>query len=138
MFWRSFKGRPENVLGTSQINLPGTFLGRQIRTSPGCHFGMSRGFQIGLSPGWPYRFFRGCPGDLAGRRPRDVLGTNICQLGSLYSNILEPPRLVKNLFHPKNKQRKTSKYYKLTDCQKFIICLNSKVYIKSVAKFRNI
>ena len=24
----------------------------------------------------------GCPGDVGGRRPRDVLGTNICRLGS--------------------------------------------------------
>ena len=52
VFWRSSRGHPENVLGTSRINLPGTSLQRQIRTSTGCHFRMSPGRQM--------------------RRPRDV------------------------------------------------------------------
>ena len=42
---------------------------------------MSPGRQIGTSPGWSNRIFRGCPGDVGGGRPRNVLGTNICQLG---------------------------------------------------------
>ena len=33
VFSRSSRGRPQNVLGTFRINLPGTSLGRQIRTS---------------------------------------------------------------------------------------------------------
>ena len=85
---RSSRGRPENVLGTSQINLPGTFLERQIRTSPGRHFrtsperqlGTSSECQIGTSPGRLNRIFRGRPGDVGGRRPRDVLGDSICRL----------------------------------------------------------
>ena len=76
---RSSRGRPENVLGTSQINLPGTSLKRQIKTSPGRHFrtfpgrqiGTSLGRQIGMSPGRSYRIFRGRPGDVGGGRPRD-------------------------------------------------------------------
>ena len=70
---RSSRGRPENVLGTSRINLPGTSLERQIKTSPGRHFR--------TSPGRSNRIFRGRPGDVGGGRPRDVLGTNICRLG---------------------------------------------------------
>ena len=38
--WRSFRGRPENVLGMSPINLPRTSLGRQ--------FGMSLGWSNGI------------------------------------------------------------------------------------------
>ena len=66
-------GRPENVLGMSQIKLPGTSLERQIKASPGR--------QIGTSPGRLNRIFRGRPGNVGGGRPRDVLGTNICRLG---------------------------------------------------------
>ena len=39
------------ALKVLRINLPGTFLGHQIRTSPGRHFG--------TSPGWSNRIFRG-------------------------------------------------------------------------------
>ena len=89
VLWRSSRGRPENVLGTSRINLPGTSLERQIKTSPGRHFRTSPGRQIGTSPGRQIgtslgrsnRIFRGRPGDVEGGRPRDVLGTNICWLG---------------------------------------------------------
>ena len=89
VLWRSSKGRPENVLGTSRINLPGTSLERQIRTSTGHHFRTppgryirtSRGRQIGMSPRRSNRIFRGRPGDIRGGCPRDVLVTNICRLG---------------------------------------------------------
>ena len=74
VLWRSSRERPENVLGTSRINLPGTSLEGQIRTSPGRHFrsfpgrqiGMSPGRQIETSPGWSNRTFRGRPGDVLG------------------------------------------------------------------------
>ena len=49
MFWRSFRGQPENILGKFRINLPGTSLWRQIETSPGRHFGTYPGRQIGAS-----------------------------------------------------------------------------------------
>ena len=87
---KSSCGRPENVLGTSRINLPGMSLERQIKTSPGRHFrtsprrqiGTSPGRQIGTSPGLSKKIFRGRPRDFGEARPRDVLGTNICQLGN--------------------------------------------------------
>ena len=85
---RSSRGRPENVLGTSRINLPGTSLERQIKTSPGRHFRTSPGRQIGTSPGRSNRIFRGRPGDVGGGRPRDVLGTNICRLGMQVPSVL--------------------------------------------------
>ena len=78
---RSSRGRSEKVLGTPRINLPGTSLERQIKTSPGSHFRSSPGRQIGTSPWRSNRIFRGRPGNAGGGRPRDVLGTNICQLG---------------------------------------------------------
>ena len=84
---RSSRGRPENVLGTSRINLPGTSLERQIKTSPGRHFRTSPGRQIGTSPGRSNRIFRGRPGDVGGGRPRDVLGTNICRLGNITTSM---------------------------------------------------
>ena len=59
----------------SRIKLPGTSLERQIKTSPGRHFRTSPERQIGTSPGRSNRIFRG--------RPRDVLGTSICRLGSM-------------------------------------------------------
>ena len=68
-------GRPENVLGTSWINLPGTSLDHHFRTS------LER--QIGTSPRQSNRIFRGRRGDVGGRRPQDVLGTNTCWLGNL-------------------------------------------------------
>ena len=43
VFSRSSRWRPENVLATSQIYLPGTSLGRQIRKSPGLYFEISQG-----------------------------------------------------------------------------------------------
>ena len=82
MLSRSSRGRPENVLGTSRMNLPGTSLERRIKMSPGRHFRTSPGRQIGTFPGRSNRIFRGRPGDVGGVRPRDVLGTNICRLGS--------------------------------------------------------
>ena len=88
VLWRSSKGRPENVLGTSRINLPRTSLERQFRTSPGHHFRTPPGLyirtfpghQIGMYPRRSNRLFRGRPGDVGGECPRDVLGTNICRL----------------------------------------------------------
>ena len=63
------------LYGTSWINLPGTSLDHHFRTS------LER--QIGTSPGQSNRIFRGCPGDVGGRHPQDVLGTNTCGLGNL-------------------------------------------------------
>ena len=74
---RSSRGRPENVLGTSQINLPGTSLKRQVKTSPGRHFRTFSGRQIGTSSGWSNRSL----GDVLGTLGRVVLGTNMCRLG---------------------------------------------------------
>ena len=73
--------RPENVLGTSRINLPWTCLECEIRTSPGRHFRMFSGSQagtslvpqIGTSSGQSNTFFRGCPGDVT--LEEEVLGT---------------------------------------------------------------
>ena len=81
VFWRSSKRRPGNVLATSRINLPGTFLGHQTRTSSVRHFRTFPGRQIETSPGWSNRIFRGHPRDVGGGRPRNILGTNICFLG---------------------------------------------------------
>ena len=61
---RSSRGRRENILGTSRMNLPGTSLERQIRTSPGSHFQTSRRRQIGTSSGWSNRIFKGRPGNV--------------------------------------------------------------------------
>ena len=83
-FWvlsRSSRGRPDNVLGMSRINLPGTSLERQIKKSPGQHFRTSPGRQIRTLPGRSNRIFRERPGEVGWGRPRDVLGTNICRLG---------------------------------------------------------
>ena len=74
------QGPLRDVLRTSWINLPGTSLERQIKTSPGRNFRTSPGRQIGTFPGRSNRIFRGRPGDVGGGRPRDVLGTNICWL----------------------------------------------------------
>ena len=63
------------LYGTSWINLPGTSLDHHFRTS------LER--QIGTSPGQSNRIFRGRPGDVGGRHPQDVLGTNTCGLGNL-------------------------------------------------------
>ena len=68
---RSSRERTENVLGKSQINLPGTSLERQIKTSPGCQIVTSPGGQIGTSLGQSNRIFRGRPGEVRGGRPGD-------------------------------------------------------------------
>ena len=89
-------GRPENALGTSRINLPGTSLERQIktalgrhfRTSPGRKIRTSPGRQIGTSSGRSNRIFMGRPGDVGRGRPRDVLGTNICRLGKKAAHVI--------------------------------------------------
>ena len=47
---------------------------------------MSPGRQIGMSPGWSNRIFRGRPGDFGGAHPSDVLGANICRLGSQFTD----------------------------------------------------
>ena len=44
-------GRPENVLGTAWISLPGASLERQIRTSPGRHFRASD-WDVPWTSGW--------------------------------------------------------------------------------------
>ena len=77
---------PDNVL----INLPGTSLERQIRTSPGRHFRTSPERQTETSPGRSNRIFRGRPGDIGGGRPWDVLRTNICRVSfEWFRNICE-------------------------------------------------
>ena len=88
-------GRPLNVLGTPQINLPGTSLERHIKTSPGRHFSTSPGRQIGMSPGRQIvtslgskRIFRERSWDVGVARPRGVLGTNICRLGGALKCLL--------------------------------------------------
>ena len=91
---KSSRGRPENVLGTSRTNLPGTPLECRIGTSPERHFRTSLGRQIGTflgrkirtSPGRSNRTFRRRLGDIGGGRPLDVLETNICLLGSNWIN----------------------------------------------------
>ena len=60
------------LLGTSRINLPGTSIERQIKTSPGRHFRTSRGRQIGTSLGRQI----GSLGDVLGTLEGDVLGTS--------------------------------------------------------------
>ena len=75
MLWISPMGRPGNVLGKSRMNLPGTSLELQIRTSPGLYFR--------TSSRWSNRIFSRRHGDLWGRRTGDVLGTNICWLDCL-------------------------------------------------------
>ena len=42
---------------------------------------LSPGRQIGMLPGWSNGIFSGRPGEVGGRHPRDVLGTNIWWLG---------------------------------------------------------
>ena len=73
---RSSRRRPENVLGTSRINLPGMSLERQIKTSPG-----RQDVRLGRPRDGQIEPLRDVLGMLEGGRPRDVLGTNICRLG---------------------------------------------------------
>ena len=79
MLRRSSRGRPENVLGTSRINVPGASPERQIRTSLDVISGRPQDVRLGRPR---HRIFRGRPGDVGEKRPRDVLGTNICRLGN--------------------------------------------------------
>ena len=81
MFSKSFRGRPENVLGTYRSNVLGTSRIKFPGTSFGCHFETSPGRQIGTSPDVSSGLPQGHPGDVGGGRPRDALGTNICRLG---------------------------------------------------------
>ena len=89
---RSSRECPENVLGTSQINLSGTSLERQIRTSTGrqfrtytrCQIGTPSGCQIRTSLGWSNRIFRGRPGEVGGGPPGNALGINTCRLDTLF------------------------------------------------------
>ena len=105
IFWASKFECSENVLGTSRINLPGTSLERQIKTSHGRHFRTSPGRQIATclrrqtetSPGRSNRIFRGRPGDFGGGRPQEVMGTNICRLGTILQNWLKTVLFLKTL-----------------------------------------
>ena len=81
VLWRSSRGRPVNVLGTSRINLPGVSLEHQIRTSRGRHIGTWPQLQIGTSLGRWNRIFRRRPKDVGGGSPRNVEDTNIFRLG---------------------------------------------------------
>ena len=64
--------RPENVLQTSQINLPGMSLERQITTYPGSHFRTSQDVRLGRP--WDLRL--GFPRDGQIGSLGDVLGTS--------------------------------------------------------------
>ena len=83
MFSRSSRERPEKGLETFRVILPGTSLGRHIRTSPARHFETSQGRQIGTSPGcqfatspgWSNRIFRGRPGDVLGTSWRPIFAS---------------------------------------------------------------
>ena len=68
---RSPRGRPNNVLGTYQIELSGMYLESQIRRSSGRHFMTSPGRQIGKSPERLNKIFSRGPGDA----DEDVLKT---------------------------------------------------------------
>ena len=72
MFSRSSKGRPGNVLETSRINLPGTSLGCQIKTSPRCYFELPQGISLGR----PRDGQIGSLGDVLGTLEKGVLGTS--------------------------------------------------------------
>ena len=66
-------GHPENALGMSRINLPGTPLERQIKTAPGRHFRTSRGRPRPTSPGRLLKILFDRPDDVPIWRPGDVL-----------------------------------------------------------------
>ena len=72
VLWRSSRGHPENVLGTSQINFPGKSHGRHFRTSPGHQFGTSPERQTGTFRDGQIESL----GDVLGMLERDVLGTS--------------------------------------------------------------
>ena len=71
--------RPD--LKTSSESPQSMSMGRYFRTSLRHQIRTSSGQQIGTSPLWSNRMFRGRCGDVGQGRPRDVLGTNICRLG---------------------------------------------------------
>ena len=71
ILWRSSRGRPENVLGTSRINLPGTSLELQIKTS----LDVISGRPQDVSLGRPWDFKLGLPLDGQVGPLVDVLGT---------------------------------------------------------------
>ena len=96
MLSKSPRGRPENVLGTSRINLHGTSLGRHFETSPGRQIGTSPGRQFGTSLGWSNRIFRRRPGDVGGGRPGDqYLPAGIFILSKVAGNIGERIQILK-------------------------------------------
>ena len=80
VLWRSSKGRSENVLGTSRINLLRKSLERQIRTSPGHHFRTPQDIILGRSrdirSGCPRDGQIGSLGDVLGTLEGDVFGTS--------------------------------------------------------------
>ena len=73
VLWRSSKGRLESTSQGRPLNVR---LGRPQHII----LGRPRDVRSG-SPRRSNRIFRGRPGDVGGECPRDVLGTNICQLG---------------------------------------------------------
>ena len=83
LLWRSSRGRPENALGTSRINLPGTSFARHIKASldviSGCpqdvRWGHPRDGQIGSL------------GDILGTLEASVLGTS---WGSIFAGWVVP------------------------------------------------
>ena len=88
MFFRSSRGRHENNVETSQINLPGTSLGRQVSTSPGRHFETTQDVRSGL----PRDTTSGCPqdgqiqslGDVLRNLQGDILGTSSGQIFAIW------------------------------------------------------
>ena len=99
----------------SRIKLPGTSLERQIKTSPGRHFRTSPGRQIGTSPGRSNRIFRG--------RPRDVLGTSICRLGSMSCDNVAITKITKVIYIYVYINGKTLNQHKTTINLKFLLQL---------------
>ena len=86
---RSSRGRPEKVLGTSRIKLPGTSLERQIKTSPGR----------------PNRIFRGRPGEVGGGTssgyPGDqYLPAGILSIRIIYYLLCSSLKRIWNIFPP--------------------------------------
>ena len=84
MFSGSSRRRPKNVLRTSQTNLPGSSLIRQISTSPGRH--LIRPQDVRLGRPWDVRSRCtwgsqiGSFGNILGTLAGDVLGSSICPL----------------------------------------------------------
>ena len=102
---RSSRGRPEKVLGTSRIKLPGTSLECQIKTPPGRHFRTSPGRQIGTSPERSNRIFRGRPGEVGGGTssgyPGDqYLPAGILSIRIIYYLLCSSLKRIWNIFPP--------------------------------------